>query len=109
VWKVDADFGHEDLELHADGTYAQLIVDERGHTRENSGTWRYLVQGESGASEPHVTLRSALVAQSQSDASQPFGWQHEDWVLWTVTDWGALSLMWDPDVASFKKRSGPPG
>ena len=108
VWHVEDAFGQEDLTLRADGTYSQRAIDVVGRRRDNAGTWEYLPNGEGGTRQPHVTLRHALVhddfAKLPQGASDSARWMIEDWVLWTVSDWGVPGLSWHPDAPSFQKR-----
>jgi hypothetical protein len=105
-WQVDDEYGHVTLVLSADGKYSEETRDHAGRTQTVTGTWSNEVAGVRGTPQPHLILHDALVPPELTD---PVGrpavgpWLRQDWLLWTVRDWGTPGLSPHPDLGSFTR------
>ena len=101
-WSVKNEFGHETLDLRADGTFSQELVDSSGHSRRNDGRWDL----RPGSRESILHLQSAISLLDQADrqTTDVASLRPSDVDLHAMREWGRLTLEFDPDLEGFTKR-----
>ena len=100
LWKVDY-VGHETLELRADGSFTQSVVDIDGHSRKVDGRWDV---GQGARGETVIRLQSAINSLDRvREGSSLADIQPSALELYAVSEWGTLTLEFDPDSEGFTK------